>query len=109
MIIIGTPHTRNSGYTMNDDRNSGGKKTEADIQTCPHCQAVIKMSEWAKAPVQNFCLKCMKPACNHPACFECIPFIKKLEEFTDAVIKYERFLKMAGVDPEHAPPLYIPG
>ena len=109
MIAIGTPHTRNSGYYQKTDPNNKNKEAEADIQTCPHCQAVIKMQEWSKATVQNFCIKCMKPACNHPACFECIPFIKKLEIFTDAVIKYERFLKMAGVDPVNPPPLIITG
>lgn len=80
MIIIGTPYTRYSGYTMNDDRPGGGKKTEADIRTCPHCQAVIKMQEWAKAPVQNFCMKCMQPTCANKECENCIPFIKQIEE-----------------------------
>lgn len=93
MIIIGTPHTRNSGYTMNDDRNSGGRKTEADIQTCPHCQAIIKMDEWAKAPTQNFCLKCMKPACNTEACQDCVPFIKKLEQYIEIQLRRIRLVR----------------
>ena len=108
MILIGTPHTRNAGYFMNDDRNSGGKKDEADIATCPHCQAVIKLQEWRKDPVQNFCLKCMKPACNHnPACLDCVPFIQKIERYTDALIKWNQFVKMAGLDPvTPTPPIY---
>jgi hypothetical protein len=100
VIIIGTPHTRNSGYFMNDDRNSGGQKAEADIQTCPHCQMVIYMQDWAKAPVQNFCIKCMKPACNTPACQECIPFIQKIEAWANAQLRYIQFSKIAGLDPE---------
>lgn len=79
MIIIGTPHTRGSGYTVNDQNLS--TRQEADIQTCPHCQAVIKMQEWAKAPVQNFCMKCMKPTCSHGGCENCVPFVKQIEQY----------------------------
>ena len=104
-----TPFTRNAGYLLNDDRNSGGKKTEADIQTCPHCQAVINMQEWSKAPVQNFCLKCMKPACNNQECQECIPFLKKIDEFADAVVKYQQYLKIAGLEPVVLPSSIISG
>ena len=109
MIIIGTPHSKGAGYYLNDDRPSDGKKSEADIRTCPHCQAIIKMQEWSKAPVQNFCIKCMAPACNDPACHECIPFIRKIEQFTDALIKYQSFVKMAGLDPVELPSTLFTG
>jgi hypothetical protein len=79
MILIGTPHTRGSGYTVNDQALKS--RQEADIQTCPHCQAVIKMQAWARASVQNFCLKCMKPTCANPACQDCVPFVKQLEQY----------------------------
>jgi predicted nucleic acid-binding Zn ribbon protein len=79
VIIIGTPHTRGSGYTIND--KDLASRQEADVQTCPHSQAIIKMQEWAKAPVQNFCMKCMKPTCANPACQDCIPFIQQLERY----------------------------
>jgi len=92
MIIIGTPHTRNSGYYLNDDRNSGGAKSEADVRTCPHCQAVIKMQEWAKAPVQNFCLKCMAPACNNEACQDCVPFMKRIQQHIESQLRRLRLL-----------------
>lgn len=92
---IGTPHTHNAGYFVNDRELKS--RQEADVQTCPHCQAVIKMQEWRVAPTQNFCLKCMKPACNHPDCHECIPFIKKIEQHMTAMMRFERFSKMAGV------------
>lgn len=107
MIVIGTPHTRNAGYFINDKDLK--TRQEADIATCPHCQAVIKLQEWSKAPVQNFCLKCMKPACNHPACFECVPFIKKIDEYTDAVVKFQQFLKIAGLDPVNPPSIITSG
>lgn len=92
MIIIGTPHTRGSGYYLNDDRPSDGKKSEADIRTCPHCQAVIKMAEWAKADTQNFCIKCMAPACNNPACVPCVPFLRQLEMHIQAQLRRVRLL-----------------
>ena len=79
MIVIGTPHTRGSGYAINDQDLKS--KQEADVQTCPHCQAVIKMQDWAKASVQNFCLKCMKPTCANPACQHCVPFVQQLERY----------------------------
>jgi hypothetical protein len=59
MIIIGTPHTKGAGYYKNDDTASGGKKSEADIRTCTHCQAVIKMQAWKEDG--GFCGKCMGP------------------------------------------------
>jgi hypothetical protein len=106
LIIIGTPHSRNAGYYLNDDING---KAEADVRTCPHCQAIIKMQEWAKAPIQNFCLKCMAPACNHEACFDCVPFVKKIDMFTDAIVKYQQFLKMAGLNPVDPPSIITTG
>lgn len=88
---IGTPHTRGSGYFINDQNLS--TRQEADIQTCPHCQAVIKLQEWRTAPEQNFCLKCMKPACNNEACQPCIPFIRRIEQ---AMAAQMRFQKLTG-------------
>ena len=111
MIIIGTPHTRNAGYYRNDDTPSGGKVSEADIQTCPHCQAVIKMQEWRAAPTQYFCMKCSKPTCGRHYCEECCrPYLEFIDKLTDATIKYETFVKLAGLEPPATPqPLIIPG
>jgi hypothetical protein len=92
VIIIGTPHSKGAGYTLNDDRPSGGKKTEADVRTCPHCQAIIKMQEWAKSQTQNFCLKCMAPACNTKECQDCIPFIQKIETHIETQLRRKRLL-----------------
>jgi hypothetical protein len=107
MIVIGTPHTKNAGYLRNDDRCSGGKLAEGDVQTCPHCQAVINMQQWAKAPVQNFCMKCMKPAC--PECEDCMPFIARIDRFSDAVVKYQTYLKQAGLEPVEPPRSILTG
>lgn len=83
-FIIGTPHTHNAGYLRNDDRASGGQLTEADIQTCKHCQAAINMQEWAQEG--GWCARCESPLCNNPVCVEetarlgCVPFTKKIEQ-----------------------------
>lgn len=103
-FVIGTPHTKGAGYAMNDDRNSGGKLTEADVQTCPHCQAVIKMQEWKTASIQNFCNRCMKPTCNHPNCVDdCVPFLKFFERHYDAIVKFKDYLRNAGLEPTSPP------
>ena len=69
-FIIGTPHSKGAGYFMNDDRPADGTLDEADIRTCPHCQAIIKMQEWRKQTTQGFCTKRMQPTCNNPVCME---------------------------------------
>lgn len=91
MIIIGTPHARGSGYFVND--KDLASRQEADVRTCPHCQAIIKMQEWAASPVQNFCLKCMAPACNNEACQDCVPFKRKIEAYIDSQFRRLRLLR----------------
>jgi len=107
MIIVGTPHARNAGYLINDQNLRS--RQEADIQTCPHCQKIIKMQEWAKAQVQNFCMKCMRPTCEARECQDCVPFLKKLAAYTEHAIKYERFLQEVEPRPEAPPPQIITG
>jgi hypothetical protein len=68
-------------------------RQEADIRTCPHCQAVIKMQEWKKAAVQNFCMKCMQPTCEHAACQDCVPFVQKIERYVEAQLRRVRLLR----------------
>lgn len=97
-FIIGTPHVHNAGYHRYDGRTHGEGVQENDVQTCPHCQAVIKMQEWKKASVQNFCTRCMKPTCDAKSCVEdCIPYLKILERQYDAVVKYQQYLKRLGL------------
>lgn len=91
MIIIGTPHARGSGYAINDQNLK--TRQEADVQTCPHCQAIIKMQEWSKASVQNFCMKCMKPTCANPACDACVPFVKQLEQYIANQLRIKAMLR----------------
>ena len=110
-FVIGTPHTRGAGYCRNDDTPSGGKLSEADIQSCPHCQAVIKMQEWRTAKVQNFCNRCMAPTCDSPGCVhECVPFMQVFEQWIGSNEKYVSYLKQAGLEPVSPPPqLILPG
>lgn len=102
-FIIGTPYASGAGYYRNDDRLSGGKLSEDDIRTCPHCQTVIKMREWAKAKVQNFCTRCMAPTCDNVGCDECVPFIQQINRQNDAVVKYQAYVKIAGLEPTPQP------
>lgn len=93
MFIIGTPHSKNAGYHRNDDTPSGGKLTEGDIKTCPHCQAVIKLKEWQLDGA--WCAKCQAPICgsDNPGCmhntekFGCVPFAKQFDEFVESLLK----------------------
>jgi hypothetical protein len=106
-FIIGTPYARGAGYFRNDDRPAGGTKAEADVLTCPHCQAVIKMQQWDV--VDNggkgggWCSRCFAPTCR--ACakrmrlYGCEPFMKQLEAQMELGLKYAGFLKLAGMEP----------
>jgi hypothetical protein len=98
---------------MNDDRTSGGQKAEADIQTCPHCQAVIKLQEWKRVEDGKmnggFCMKCNEPMCgpcNHTMQTEgCHPLPRaRLDREFDATVKLKQYMKLAGLD--EPPPIF---
>ena len=98
MILIGTPHTHNAGYLRNDDRPGGGKLTQADVQTCPHCQAVILMHEWSSGTESHFCTRCFKPTCGAERCVnECQPYIAYIEKILNHDYRIQQFRKMAGL------------
>lgn len=81
MAHIGTSYTRNSGYYVNDNRVSGGKKEEDDVKTCTHCQAILLMRRWKH--YGGFCRQCNAPICGRCGermeVFGCEPFLKKME------------------------------
>ena len=108
-FIIGTPHTHNAGYFKNDDRTAGGVLAEADIQTCTHCQCVIKMSEWKIDGA--FCHKCAAPICSNcgerAVYYGCEPFQKTLDTYVKGIEKYHQILKDAGLDAPVPPPSII--
>jgi len=93
-FIIGTPHTKGAGYFVNDRRLRS--RQEADVQTCSHCQAVIKMQEWKDDGA--WCAKCMKPICvkcgTRALTFGCEPFLKKIEQYAEQQMRFEKL----GVD-----------
>lgn len=93
---IGTPHTKGAGYFIND--KDLRTRQEADVQTCSHCQAILKMQEWKKSGA--WCGKCMKPLCldcgKRTQIFGCEPFLKKLEQYAEQQM---RFAKLAGDQP----------
>ena len=106
---IGTPHTKNAGYFLNNKGLGAKDKDEADIQTCWHCQAIIKMQEWKDDGA--FCRTCMKVICgpcgDRMLTYGCEPFLKKLEQYTESQVKYAQHLKVAGLDPVTPPPPLI--
>ena len=112
-FIIGTPHTKGAGYSWS--RYSAETKTvQDDVQTCPHCQAVIRMRQWGEAKAGKmaggFCMKCNAPIC--PGCQAkmttegCVPFMKKLEAAFDMKVKYGQLLKDSGLEPASQQPPY---
>lgn len=110
-FVIGTPHTHNAGYYRSDNRVSGGKLRQADIQTCWHCQAIVKLNEWKEDG--GFCRGCMKPVCNLCAdemlVYGCVPFMKKLETAMNLGEKYRQYIKLAGLEPPAPPQPIITG
>lgn len=110
-FAIGTAFSRNAGYHWN---GQGATKEQHDVQTCPHCEAVILMQQWRK--VENgkmtggFCMRCSKPICGHCnaklATEGCIPFIQKLEKHFDMTVKLQQFLKEAGMEPATPKPIF---
>lgn len=103
-FAIGTPHRKGCG---NLDARTGGhdsRHVEADIKTCPHCQAVINLQRWKEEG--GWCSKCQAPLCSNPDCIKrtaelgCVPFTQALEREWALKGKLDHFRKLAGLDPE---------
>lgn len=101
MIIVGTPHAKGAGYFRNDDTASGGRRDEADVRTCTHCQSIIKMQIWKDDG--GFCGRCMAPICGPCAdrmtLHGCEPFVAQLERALEMQSKLGAFRKLAGLEP----------
>lgn len=113
-FIIGTPHRHNVGYLINNQNfSTRGGRQEADIKTCGHCQRILRMHVWRVDGA--FCTKCWSPICGNenPACvhenkvYGCVPFLKRIELYAKAQIKFHQFVKMAGLEPVAPPPSII--
>lgn len=108
-VGIGTPHIKGAGYFLNNQNSKC--REEADVQTCSHCQAIILMQQWKDNGA--WCGKCMKPICN--SCgdramkFGCEPFVKKIEQYAEKQMRFERFLKDAGLAEPVTPQTILTG
>lgn len=93
---IGTPHTKGAGYFIND--KDLRTRQEADVQTCAHCQGILKMQDWKNEG--GFCSREHKPLClpcaDRALIYGCEPFLKKLEQYAEQQM---RFAKLAGDQP----------
>lgn len=107
---------KGEGYYAN--RVTGESKlAEAAVMTCAHCQAVLTLHSvpgqtnwkedggWCRAEMKPLC----GPCADRALVYGCEPFLKKLEQFTDATIKYQQFIKLAGLEPAPTPRPIITG
>ena len=98
-MVIGTPHAAGSGYYKNDDTVSGGRRTEADVRTCMHCQKILLMQRWKEDG--GWCSRCSAPICPYCAdrmvYYGCEPFVKQMEAYSDMMVKLTEFRKSAGL------------
>jgi hypothetical protein len=98
-FIIGTPHARRAGYLLNDNTASGGKKQEADVVTCAHCQKIILLQKWKDDG--GWCARCSKPVCG--TCSDrmltrgCEPFTKWVDEQSALAYRKSQLRKIAGL------------
>lgn len=109
-FLIGTPHTHNAGYYVND--KDLRTRQEADVQTCAHCECIILMQKWKEQGA--FCRGCMKPICYHCGgrlvTHGCENALRRIEQYHNALVKYDQYLRIAGLAPVDSPPsLIVPG
>ena len=101
-MIVLTPYTKGAGYFMDGKKLNVSQRKEADIQTCAHCQAIIKMQEWKEDGA--WCGKEMKPICGpcgtRALNFGCEPFLKKIEERATQSMRFDKHIKEYGNMPE---------
>ncbi len=96
--------THGAGYLFNDDRASGGKVSEADVLTCPHCEKIIEHAQWRKEREQGgggYCRKCQAPVCgpclDRMLRFGCEPYLKRIEQTVEANHRREQNRKVLGI------------
>lgn len=108
---IGTPFSRGAGYLLNNQGLGASQREEADVQTCSHCQRVILMQAWKDDG--GFCGRCMHPICGPCATraltYGCEPFLKKIEQHAERLMRFEHIRKAAGPEPEAPQPTLITG
>lgn len=56
----------------------GGELTEGQTLTCCHCQNAWILQK-GSGKLRGYCSKCDRYHCGAPACWECIPIERRLE------------------------------
>jgi hypothetical protein len=88
------------GYLLNDNTASGGKKEEADILCCKHCQKILFLPPDARAEENRFCRRCNAPICGHCATKMltegCSPFQKWIDAEAEAGYRRAQNLRAMG-------------
>lgn len=95
--IAKSSHTHGASFFHNDNRASGGKHDEADVKSCSHCQALVRLDK-----VEHFCAKCEHPVCG-PCATKllsegCAPFRQKIDQALEAQARRRQFKRVAGIE-----------
>jgi hypothetical protein len=99
VVSIGRAHRHNAGYFVNDKALS--TRQEADVQTCGHCQSIIKLQDLRDEG--GWCSKCQKCLCSQPTCrattaaLGCVPLTKQIDS---AVSRAQSLASMLKTYPE---------
>ena len=67
---------KTAGHLIIMDANGGEEQLET--VACAHCQRQLNR---ALIHTLGWCMRCMAPTCPTAACDECVPFLKKIEEY----------------------------
>lgn len=80
---------------------------EAGVMTCAHCSCVLYLHAVPGKPNWKedggWCPREQKPVCGHCAdralTHGCEPALKQIEAYGESLVKYEQYLKVAGLEP----------
>lgn len=99
------------GYFVNYRSGVLSQAQEADIDTCAHCGTVLFLHPvpgktcWTEDGA--FCRSEMKRLCGpcgtRALTFGCEPQLKQIENIANATMKFEHYLKIAGLEPPPSP------
>jgi hypothetical protein len=106
---------KGEGYFIN--RFTGDSRPdEAGIMTCAHCSKVLYLHDvpgqpnwkedggWCRSEQKPLCGPCADRALK----YGCEPALKRIEAHGEALVKYEQYLKVAGLEPAKPATLILP-
>lgn len=108
---------KNEGYYA-VRRDGDAKLEEAGVMTCAHCSKVLVLQDipgqinWKNDG--GWCRNEQKPLCGPCAdralTYGCEPALKQVENYAEALVKLEQYIRVAGLDPAKpaAPKLILP-